>query len=259
MKIALGIEYDGSNYCGWQTQNHTATIQLALELALSKIANHPIKVVCAGRTDAGVHSVGQIIHFITNSKRNIKSWILGANYYLPKNISVFGGCFVVNTFHARYSVITRSYQYIINNSIFRSALKNNRSYHFYHHRLDINKMNQAAVFLIGKHDFSAFRAKYCQSNNPIKIIKSISIIRKRNLVVLSIESNSFLYRMVRNITGSLIEIGSNKKSIEWIKSVLEKKNRTIAGPTVPASGLYLSYVRYPKIFNITIKNNILFI
>ncbi|QCI26989.1 tRNA pseudouridine(38-40) synthase TruA [Buchnera aphidicola (Thelaxes californica)] len=251
MKIILQIEYDGTRYFGWQIQKNTITIQEKLELAISKIANQKIRIVCAGRTDTGVHSIGQIIHFVTNVHRSIKSWIIGVNSYLPKDIVVICAWFSEDCFHARHSAISRRYQYIIYNYPIRSAIVHNRVFHFYRQKLDEKKMNQAALLLLGTHDFSVFRAKNCQSKNPIKTIKFIQVYRINKFVFLDIEANSFLYHMVRNIMGTLLIIGLNKKKVSWIKKLLKLKKRLYAGPTMPASGLYLTFVQYPKSFNIT--------
>ncbi|CAL4320964.1 tRNA pseudouridine synthase A [Buchnera aphidicola (Protaphis terricola)] len=253
--FALGVEYDGSNYHGWQSQENYPSIQKEIEQCLSKIANHKVYVFCAGRTDAGVHSIGQVIHFKTTSIRSNYNWTVGINTYLSKNISIKWIKEVPNFFHSRYSAVSRTYRYIIYNNIFRSSILYNYTNHVYK-KLNISKINFEAQYLLGNHDFSSFRASGCQSNTPFRSIKKINIYRINNFVIFDITANSFLYRMVRNIIGSLIKINFlNKKDI--IKEILKKKNRYYAGPTAPSKGLYLLSVEYPKCFNLPIfKNNL---
>jgi len=249
MKIALGIEYNGKNYHGWQNQKEVISIQEMLEKAISYIANQKIKVICAGRTDTGVHSSGQIIHFQTTSNRTEKAWTIGVNSKLPNDISVSWIKKVPDNFHARYSAIYRQYQYIINNSILRSALLHDYSYHFFK-PLDEKKMHYSGQYLIGEYDFTSFRSTYCQSKNPYRKILNLTVSRFENLIIINIKANSFLQHMVRNIVGSLIEVGMNKKPENWIKKILIKKNRKFAGITAKSSGLNLIYVHYPVKFNL---------
>lgn len=209
-RFALGVEYDGSFYHGWQSQKTVPTIQEEVEKALSIIANHKIDVICAGRTDAGVHSIGQVIHFSTTTIRKKSSWILGTNSYLSKYISIIWIKEVSEHFHARYSAITRSYRYIIYNYPFRSAIFQDKSNHVYK-ILNIDKMNFEAQFLLGEHDFTSFRGLNCQSHSPFRKIIKLNIWRHEAWVIIDIVANSFLYHMVRNIVGTLIEIGLSKK------------------------------------------------
>lgn len=248
-KFALGVEYDGSFYHGWQRQKSESTIQEEVEKALSIIANHKINVVCAGRTDAGVHSIGQVIHFSTNAVRKKSSWIIGANSHLSKYISVVWIKRVAEYFHARYSVIARSYRYIIYNYSFRSAIFENKLNHVYR-KLDEKKMNSEAQFLLGEHDFTSFRALGCQSHSPYRNILKLNVWRRDDWVIIDITADSFLHHMVRNIVGSLIKIGVSKKQKFCIRELLEKKNRRYSGPTAPAKGLYLLFVQYPLCFNL---------
>lgn len=248
-KIVLGIEYDGSNYYGWQQQKKNITIQSCLEQALSKVANTSIKVSCAGRTDAGVHALGQVVHFETNVKRIYSSWSLGVNSYLPKDITIRWVSNISQNFHARFSAIARKYQYIIDNYPFRPALFQKRVTHFYHHLNEIS-MNSAAQILIGEHDFSSFRSIQCQSRTPWRKIKYIKVIRKGQYIIINIKANSFLHHMVRNIVGSLIEIGCGNKDDKWLFKLLKFKNRNMAAKTAPARGLYLVSVDYPNYFNL---------
>lgn len=216
-KIVLGVEYDGTFYHGWQRQKNVPSIQEEIEKALSIIANHKIEVISAGRTDAGVHSIGQVIHFNTTAVRKITSWTTGVNSYLSKYISILWAKEISEEFHSRYSAITRSYRYIIYNHNFRSAIFQNRVNHVYR-KLDVNKMNFEAQFLLGEHDFTSFRAFNCQSNSPWRKIIKLNVQRIHDWIIIDITANSFLYHMVRNIVGSLIEIGYLKKKIFGCKS-----------------------------------------
>lgn len=252
MKIALGIEYDGNNYHGWQKQQGVISIQEKLEKAITIIADHKVNIICGGRTDKGVHSIGQVIHFSTLSKRTEYSWVVGVNSYLPKDISIQWIRFVPDCFHARYSAISRFYRYIIYNYPQRSAILHRNTTIFLKSKLNANNMKLAGKMLIGEHDFSSFRSIGCQSKTPFRNISYFNVSRKNNFIVIDIQANSFLYHMVRNIVGCLIEIGSSKKSIEWIYYVLQLKDRKLGGRTItaPAYGLYLMTIKYPSIFNI---------
>ncbi len=248
-KFALGIEYDGSYYRGWQRQKTVSSIQAEIEQALSIIANHKISVICAGRTDAGVHSIGQVMHFSTVAIRKKSSWTVGVNSYLSKYISVIWVKEVPGDFHARYSAITRSYRYIIYNYSFRSAIFQNQLNHIYK-KLNVKKMHSEGQFLLGEHDFTSFRALSCQSRSPWRKIIKLNVWRFNYWVVIDITANSFLHHMVRNIVGSLIEVGTSKKKEFWIQELLQKKDRRYAGATAPAKGLYLVSVDYPVRFNL---------
>ncbi|WP_343128746.1 tRNA pseudouridine(38-40) synthase TruA [Buchnera aphidicola (Kurisakia onigurumii)] len=258
MKFALGIEYNGSYYHGWQIQNNIPTVQEKLEFALSKIASHQINVICAGRTDSGVHSIGQVVHFNTTAKRKLTAWTLGVNSYLPKDISVIWAKQVPDYFHARFSALSRSYRYVIYNNHIRPAIGFSEVCHFYKKNIDVKKMHKSAILLLGEHDFSSFRAKNCQSNTPIRNIFYINVFRIHDWVILDIEANSFLYHMVRNITGSLVEIGINNQQENWISFLLKKKNRSFAGPTLQSSGLFLTAVRYPKELGLNLNKKFIF-
>ncbi|CAL4320713.1 tRNA pseudouridine synthase A [Buchnera aphidicola (Eriosoma lanigerum)] len=249
IKFALCVEYNGNSYHGWQKQKNKISIQEELEKAISLVANHQIIVVCAGRTDSGVHSIGQIVHFETVSIRKDISWLLGVNSYLPVDIVVRWIKQVPLFFHARYSALSRVYRYIIYNYSCRSAIFMHSICHIVHN-LDVKNMYLGGQYLLGEHDFSAFRAKGCQSNTSFRNIKKINIIKKNSIIIIDIEANSFLYHMVRNIVGTLIEIGLKKKSVAWMKTVLESKDRKLCGHTASAKGLYLIYVQYPSYFNL---------
>ncbi|XBC44544.1 MAG: tRNA pseudouridine(38-40) synthase TruA [Buchnera aphidicola (Schlechtendalia peitan)] len=249
IKIALGIEYQGSNYHGWQCQKFVLNIQEQVEVALSIIANHTVKIYCAGRTDTGVHSTEQVAHFYTCSIRSYKSWIFGVNHYLPRDISVLWIKEVPKFFHARYSALSRRYRYVIYNYKYRSSVLFKGLYSFYK-KLDVIKMNRAARYLIGKHDFTSFRSVNCQSVTPVRRIISLNIFKIHRLVIVDITASSFLHHMVRNIVGCLIDIGISKYSEHWIKELLLSKDRRLASPTAKPEGLYLVKVTYPNIFNL---------
>lgn len=243
MKVALGVEYNGAHFHGWQKQQNLTTIQSALETTLSKVANEQIHVFCAGRTDAGVHATNQVVHFETRSERNLNAWICGTNSYLPNSVSVRWAKIVDESFHARFSALSRRYQYFIYNSKVRSGLFSQHTTWIFHD-LDEEKMNLAAQCLIGEHDFTAFRSADCQARTPNRHVFNVKITRQQELVVIDIIANSFLHHMVRNIVGVLIDIGINKKEIKWCQEILQTKNRTLASKTASPQGLYLTGVRY---------------
>lgn len=250
MKIALGIEYNGSKFHGWQAQNDVMTLQATLESALSKVANEPIKVVCAGRTDAGVHATNQVVHFESQAKRKTDAWILGTNSYLSSSMSVQWAKEIDDSFHARFSALSRRYQYLIYNKPVRSSLFSAFST-WINYPLDEKKMALAAKTLIGEHDFTSFRSADCQSKTPLRHVFAATVSRREDFVILDIVANSFLHHMVRNIMGVLIEIGSNRKDTSWCLELLEAKNRKLASKTAPPQGLYLTGVRYADTYNIS--------
>lgn len=246
MRIALGIEYDGSRFSGWQEQKgDVRTVQGCLEEALSKIADQPIQVVCAGRTDTGVHALNQVVNFDFERSRDPKAWVLGLNNYLPDDISALWMREVPDDFSARFSAFERSYRYVIQHRIGRPSLLNKRVAWRYGD-LDIAKMHEAAQALIGEHDFSAFRSSQCQAKTAIRDMLSISVTQQGDFIYFDVCANAFLHHQVRNLVGSLIEVGKTVKPVEWIAEILETKDRTQAGPTAPAAGLYLVNVKYPK-------------
>ncbi|PCJ44154.1 MAG: tRNA pseudouridine(38-40) synthase TruA [Moraxellaceae bacterium] len=250
MRIAMGVEYDGSPYHGWQRQGHdTNTVQQKLDDALSKVADSKISVVCAGRTDSGVHGVGQVVHFDTDVNRSEKAWVFGSNTNMPADITVHWAVPVVDDFHARFSALSRRYRYVIYNSAVKPGLAN--KYVTWDYRpLDVERMQQAANHLIGAFDFSSFRAAGCQAKTATREIQSIHLFRKGALVVMDIQANAFLQNMVRNVAGVLMAIGSGNKPIEWALEVLEAKDRTKGGNTAHPYGLYFMKVEYPEQFNI---------
>lgn len=244
MKIALGIEYDGSPYYGWQKQARVPSVQDQLETVLSRIADEPIQLFCAGRTDAGVHASGQVVHFETSADRDNRAWTLGANAQLPKTIAVRWVQTVDDSFHARFSAMARRYRYLIYNHRLRPALFNTGLLTI-PQPLDAAKMHRAAQSLLGEQDFSAFRAAQCQSKTPWRHLHRIRILRQGEYVIMDIQANAFLHHMVRNIMGSLIEIGKGVQNEHWLAELLATKDRTLAAATVKPNGLYLTDVLYP--------------
>ena len=244
MRIALGIEYDGTAFFGWQRQREVNSVQQELETALSKVANHSVELSCAGRTDAGVHATGQVVHFDTTAVRDDKAWIMGTNAQLPDAIAVRWAKQVPDDFHARFSATARRYRYIIYNHKYRPAILRSGLSH-YHQHLNVELMQQAAPFLLGEQDFSSFRAVQCQSHSPNRNIHHLNIQRHGDFIVLDIKANAFLHHMVRNITGSLLEVGMQRRPPQWIAELLAAKDRTQAAATAKAGGLYLVEVDYP--------------
>ena len=249
MRVALGVEYNGARYSGWQRQSHVNSVQQEVEKALSRICNHPVEIVCAGRTDAGVHGTGQVVHFDTHAEREMVAFTLGMNTLLPKDIAIRFAQPVVEDFHARFSATARRYRYVIYNYAFRGAVLNEGVTHF-HHPLDEVKMQQACQYLIGEHDFPSFRALHCQANTATRTIQHLSVQRQGAYVIIDIKANAFLHHMVRNITGCLMDIGLHKHEPIWLKELLDVKERAKASATAKAAGLYLVDVDYPEHFNI---------
>ncbi len=243
-RIALGIEYDGSAYCGWQRQSHSPSVQAIVEAALSRVADHDVGVFCAGRTDAGVHAFNQVIHFDSHAMRPEHAWVMGANSYLPKDVRVLWCRVVPPEFDARKSALSRRYCYVISNRKVSPGIMNNAMTWVFGN-LCVDSMQNAAKHLLGTHDFTSFRGSHCQAKTPVRTIHSIDIVRKNDLIVLEVTANAFLHHMVRNITGSLIAIGKQKFPHLWIKQVLEAKDRRLAGVMAPPQGLYLTGVSYP--------------
>ncbi len=244
MRVALGLEYDGSGFRGWQAQSDTRTVQACLEEALARIADHGLRVVCAGRTDTGVHACFQVVHFDTEAVRDERAWVYGGNTYLPHDVSVLWARRVADGFHARYSATSRAYRYLILNRAARPGLLAARVAWEYR-PLDHVRMREAAGFLIGEHDFSAFRAQGCQARHAVRTVHRLEVDRSGDRVQIDIEANAFLYHMVRNIAGVLMAIGRGAARPAWARQVLEGRRRSQAGVTATASGLYLMAVRYP--------------
>ncbi|NOR19271.1 MAG: tRNA pseudouridine(38-40) synthase TruA [Xanthomonadales bacterium] len=249
MRYALGIEYDGAAFFGWQRQSHAASVQQSVEKALAIVANHSLTVICAGRTDSGVHARGQVVHFDSPSERSERQWILGINSNLPDAVRVLWIRAVDDSFHARFGAYSRSYQYRILNRCVRPAI--GATYlGWCRDLLDEKQMHEAAQVLKGKHDFSAFRSAGCSAQHASREVTDISVTRKDDIVSLDITANAFLYHMVRNITGSLIAVGQGEKSVQWFKDVFKGQDRKLAGVTAESQGLCLMSVRYDTKYNL---------
>ncbi|WP_394176176.1 tRNA pseudouridine(38-40) synthase TruA [Thalassotalea litorea] len=249
MRFALGIEYDGSRYCGWQRQKQVISVQGEIEKALSKIVNVPTEIVCAGRTDTGVHGTGQVIHFDSPHDRGPAAWTLGMNTLLPKDIAVKWSQPVSDEFHARFSATARRYRYVIYNSPYRPAILSKGLSHC-HFKLDETLMHEAAQYLVGRHDFTSFRTVHCQAHSPLRTVHHCNVTRQGDYVIIDIKANAFLHHMVRNIAGSLIRVGRGVEEVNWIGEVLYLKNRCQAGMTAPSGGLYFVDVDYPDDFQL---------
>lgn len=249
MRIALGIEYQGSAYCGWQYQDHCDSVQKQLQTALSRIADQPIELHCAGRTDTGVHAIGQVAHFETAVERPERAWCEGTNTHLPADIRVVWAQKVDEDFHARFSAMARQYRYVIFNRSVHSAVLANR---VTWERVALNdqKMHIAAQALVGEQDFSSFRAAGCQAAHAMREVQSITVSRRDDFVFIDIQANAFLHHMVRNIAGTLMEIGRGEQSVDWVRELLGKQDRTLAGVTASASGLYFVNALYPASLDI---------
>ncbi len=246
MKLALGVEYLGTQFHGWQLQKSgIRTVQLVVEEALSKVADKKIRVHCSGRTDAGVHALEQVIHFETDVKRENKAWLYGGNVNLPSDVNFKWVRNVEDEFHARFDAFARQYYYKIHNTNVRSSLLASRSL-WEPRKLNIELMNLAAKRLIGEHDFSSFRGNLCQAKSPIKNIEHIIFTKNGSNITLDIKANAFLHHMVRNIVGTLLKVGREERDIEWVSEVLESKQRSKAGPTAEPQGLYFVKAFYNK-------------
>lgn len=245
----LGVEYDGSGFYGWQWQTQHRNIQNVLEQALSKVANHPVTVQCAGRTDTGVHALEQVVHFDSTAVRNAHAWIVGVNSQLPSDVRITWQQEAVGDFHARYSAVARFYRYVILNRPIKSALLRDQVT-WCATPLDAEKMHIAAQALIGQQDFSSFRAQGCQSKSPWRRMYFIDVYREDDKVIIDLSANAFLHHMVRNIAGVLMAIGANKQPVEWTTKLLAAKSRQLGGVTAPPDGLYLGGVYYPEHYGI---------
>jgi tRNA pseudouridine38-40 synthase len=250
-RIACRIEYDGSRYNGWQSQAHAhaVTVQDRLEQALADIAGASVRVQCAGRTDTGVHAWSQVIHFDSPVARSSKAWVIGGNTRLPHDIRIHWALPVAADFHSRFSAQSRSYRYVIANTVVRPALLH-RQVTWHRRALDASAMHAAAQALLGEQDFSAFRAASCQSRTPMRNVQFVDVTRCGELVLIEIRANAFLHHMVRNITGALLAVGDGRRPAEWISELLEGRDRTAGAETAPADGLYLADVEYPAHFGL---------
>jgi len=244
LRMAALLEYDGSAYAGWQSQAHAKSLQATVEAALGFVAGAPLAAVCAGRTDAGVHALGQVIHFDTAARRTPRAWVLGANTRLPPDISLQWAGEVAGDFHARHTALRRIYRYHILNRSARSALGAGRTA-WIHKALDVDAMRGAAQVLVGEHDFSAFRSVECQSKSKMRRVERISVEQHGDSLCIEISANAYLHHMVRNIVGTLLEVQSGSDPRCAMKRILESRDRRLAGATAPAAGLYLWRVEYP--------------
>jgi len=249
MRIAVGVEYDGTGYAGWQYQTTADSIQAQVERALGEVANHPVDATCAGRTDAGVHALCQVAHFDAFAVRSGRGWVLGANSHLPDDIALLWAIPVPADFHARYSATARSYRYVILNRSTRSALARLRAC-LVHRALDVAAMQSAAQWLIGEHDFTSFRSSECQSRTPVRRVESVTVVRDGEYVLIDVTANAFLHHMVRNIAGALMRVGLGEAQPDWVGTVLGERDRTRAGITAPPQGLYLRAIAYPATFGL---------
>jgi tRNA pseudouridine38-40 synthase len=252
MRIALGIEYDGTDFFGWQRLSHGRSVQAAVEAALSLVAAHPVEVTCAGRTDAGVHARCQVVHFDSGAERSERAWALGANSNLSRDVAVLWARRLGDDFHARFGARARRYRYTILNRPIRAALAA-RFVTWERAPLDIVAMQRAGQELVGEHDFSAFRSVACQANSPMRNVREISVTRNGEEVAIEIDANAFLHHMVRNIVGSLLPVGRGERAPEWLGELLRGGDRSVAGPTAPASGLTFLAPRYPAEWNLPVE------
>jgi len=253
-RLAMGVEYDGGAYSGWQLQHHADTVQARLEAALARVAAEPVRVHCAGRTDAGVHATGQVVHFDTYAQRSPRSWVLGTNSNLPDDIAVRWAQPVVADFHARFSATGRHYRYLILCRPTRSALWRGRAV-WTHKRLDLGRMRAAGALLVGRHDFTSFRALACQAKSPVRTLRYLHLDRRGELLSLAVGADGFLHHMVRNIAGVLMAIGSGEAEVAWTAELLALRDRALGGVTAPPHGLYLSAVDYPERFSLPIAGD----
>lgn len=252
MRIALGVEYDGASFIGWQRQRHGVTVQEVVENALGKIAAHPVSVTCAGRTDAGVHATAQVVHFDTEAVRPLHAWLLGGNSNLPGAVALRWAHHVDASFNARFSARARAYRYVIHCNRLRPALQRDRVSWTYK-QLDAERMHEAGQHLLGEHDFTSYRAVGCQAKHPIRRIDRLAIWSRGEYIYLDIEANAFLHHMVRNIAGTLMAVGSGEMPLDWPAEVLAARDRTAAGVTAPPGGLYLVKVVYPEEYGLPVE------
>lgn len=249
MRIAMGIEYDGTGFCGWQRQRTGRTVQGSLEQAIATVADHELAITCAGRTDTGVHATAQVIHVDTSAVREPRSWILGTNANLPADIRVQWARMMDEEFHARFSARRRHYRYVIHNRGYPSALLRDRVCRDYAD-LDVCRMREAASYLVGEHDFTSFRAVACQAKSPVRTVYQLEVTRNGPFIYIDIIANAFLHHMVRCIAGVLLSVGRGGRQAGWVREILQVKDRASGGVTAPAAGLYLVAVRYPERFSV---------
>lgn len=249
MRIAAVIEYDGSPFSGWQRQDNARSVQACVEAALSRVADAPVRTTVAGRTDAGVHALGQVVHFDTGAARPADAWVRGTNSNLPREIAVLWAGEVGSDFHARYSATGRRYRYVVLNRAVRPTYLAGRVTHAYR-PLDVERMRAAAQYLIGEHDFTSFRSIECEAKSPVRELRVLEVERHGQYINIDVCANAFLHHMVRNLAGVLLEIGSGGRVPAWAREVLEARDRTKGGVTAPPDGLYLAGVDYPDAFGV---------
>jgi tRNA pseudouridine38-40 synthase len=243
MRIALGLEYDGAGYCGWQSQAGGCGVQDNLERALQQMAGHALRVTAAGRTDAGVHAIGQVAHFDTMTARPLTAWVRGINAMLPKTIRVLWAQEVDQQFHARFDACWRSYQYLLVNQQVAPAILAGKA-GWFHLPLNITAMQAAANYLVGEHDFSAFRAAECQAKSPIKQLQRAKVQQTGHSIIFDFRANAFLHHQVRNMVGALIYVGKGYYPPDYMQQLLQSRDRTLSPPTFAPDGLYLTGVGY---------------
>ena len=246
-RVALGVEYDGTEFAGWQLQGHARTVQGDLQHALSFVADHAVELTAAGRTDAGVHALAQVAHFDTTASRTERSWVLGANSESRADVRVLWARVVGDEFHARYSALSRTYRYLILDDPVRLSLDRHRAC-WSRRALDAGVMHEAAQALSGEHDFAAFRAAECQSRSTVRRLISIAVARRGRVVEITVRANAFLHHMVRNVAGALMAIGRGDRPVDWLVEVLATRDRTRGAATAPPQGLYFAAVEYPPSF-----------
>ena len=251
MRWAMGIEYLGACYHGWQIQPNVDSVQQRLQEALSRIANHPVEIICAGRTDRGVHATQQVIHFDATAQRSLQAWQRGTLGGLPHDIGVLWVRAMNADFHARFAALRRSYRYVLYNAAHRPGLLHGRV-SWFHLPLDVERMQQAAVQLLGEHDFSSFRGRDCQAHSPVRTLYELNIQRDGDFIYFDLSANAFLMHMVRNMVGTLMQVGTGKRDVSWVAQVLAARRREAAGITAPPDGLYLTHVTYPAHFGLDI-------
>jgi tRNA pseudouridine38-40 synthase len=248
-RVALGIAYDGANWLGWQKQPGGRTVQDAVEHALAQFLAQPAAVVCAGRTDTGVHALAQTVHLDTPVERRTESWVRGLNALLPSSISIQWAAPVPLDFHARFSALSRTYIYVVRNSRVRSPLTHGRAAWVYHD-LDHSRMREAAQRLVGQHDFSCFRSSQCQAASPVRTLESVQVESHSDFYLFTFKANAFLHHMVRNLMGAILYVGQGRQDASWIDELLSQRDRRLAAPTFSPDGLYLAEVKYPPGFGL---------
>lgn len=253
MRLALGIEYDGGAFCGWQIQPNQPTVQGELQKALLAVAQESISVICAGRTDTGVHAAAQVIHFDTHVMRPDSAWVRGVNAHLPPGVAVLWAKPVSDEFHARFSASARSYTYCLLTHPVRPALLAGKV-GWYHQKLNLEAMHEALELLLGEHDFSAFRAAECQAKTPVKTLREATLVEHQGMLFFRFTADAFLHHMIRNIMGALVWVGSSRQPSQWVGWLLEQRNRTLGPPTFMADGLYLTAVHYDSSWQLPVDH-----